>query len=146
MFLPSKDGIVCDYCATTYKNQFKYYSTRAIEYQMTMNRRSMPQDSQFFSDMCESCYEMLLKDVKKHLGKHRKDKIKCDLSNAYKSGTFVYYIMFFDLVDVDKDRGEDNEVKVEKNVMDLNIINGFHDLVKRTQVTRKKIESEGVWT
>ena len=146
MLLPSKDGIVCDYCATTYKDQFKYYSTRAIEYQMTMNRRSMPKDSGFYSDMCESCYKMLLKDVEKHIGKHRKDKIKCDLSNTYKSGTFVYYIMFFDLVDVDKDRGENNEVNVDKNVMDLNIINGFNDLVKRTEVTRKKIESEGVWT
>ena len=146
MFLPSKDGIVCDYCATTYKEQFKYYSTRAIEYQLVQNRRSAPKDTQFYSDMCEACYDMLLEDVKKHIGKHRKDKIKCDLSNTYKSGTFVYYIMYFDLVSVNKELAEEDQVKVEKNVMDLNIINGFNELVKRTQVTRKKIETQGVWT
>ena len=145
MFLPSKDGIICDYCATTYKDKFKYYSTRATEHQIVQNRRSSPKDSGFYSDMCKACYEMLLKDVEKHIGTHRKDKIKCDLSNAYKSGTFVYYVMLFDLVSVDKDGGEDG-VKVEKNIMDLNIINGFNDLVKRTQVTKKKIESQGAWT
>ncbi len=146
MFLHTKDGIICDYCATTYKDQFKYYSTRAVEYQLIQNQRSAPKDSGFYSDMCESCYDMLLEDVKKHIGKHHKNKIKCDLSNTYKSGTFVYYIMYFDLVDVDKDRGEDNAISVNKNVMDLNIIKGFNDLVKRTQVTRKKIEAQGAWT
>lgn len=146
MFLHTKDGIICDYCGVTYKDQFKYYSTRAVEYQLVNNQRSAPRDSGFHSDMCPSCYDMLLKDVEKHIGKHRKDKIKCDLSNAYKSGTFIYYIMYFDLITVDKDAGKENEVKVEKNVMDLNIINGMDKLLERTQVIRKKIESQGNWS
>lgn len=113
---------------------------------MVQNRRCTPKDSGFFSDMCVNCYDMLLKDVEKHLGKHRNDKIKCDLSKAYKSGTFVYYIMYFDKISVDKEAGEGNETKVEKNVMDLNIINGMDKLLERTKVTRKKIETEGAWT
>jgi hypothetical protein len=146
MFLPTKDGIICDYCGTSYKDQFEYYSTKATEHQFIKNQRSAPRDSGFHSDMCVGCYEMLLKDVKKHIGKHRKDKIKCDLSNAYKSGTFVYYIMYFDKIKVNKQGGEGNEIDIEKNVMDLNIINGMDKLLERTQVIKKKIKSQGAWT
>lgn len=145
MFLPSKDGIICDHCGTTYKDQFVYYSTRTIKYQIINNRRSAPQNANFNTDMCEDCYNQLLAMVKKFVGKARRDKIKCDLSPAYKSGTFDYYILYFDKVDVDKDRGNENCVKSEKNVMDINVINGFDQMVQKTQVIRKKIEQEGMW-
>ena len=146
MLLSSKDGITCDYCGTIYKDQFTYYSTKATEHELINNRRSTPRDANFHSDMCVACYEMLLKDVKNNLGKHRKDKIKCDLSNIYKSGTFVYYIMLFDKVDVGRSQNKDNEVKIQRNIMDLNIINGFDKLLERTQVIKKKIEKQGTWS
>jgi len=146
MFLPTKDGIICDYCGTTYKEQFGYYSTSAIEYTMVNSRRTPPRDSGFSSDMCISCYDLLLKDVKKHIGPHKRDKIKCDLSNTYKSGSFIYYIMYFDKVNVDKKALEDDQIKIESKVMDLNIINGMDKLLERTQVIKKKIESQGAWS
>lgn len=146
MFLPTKDGIICDYCGTTYTNQFKYYSTRAIEYSFVQNRRSAPKDSGFNSDMCIPCYAMLIKDVEKNLGPHKRSKIKCDLSKTYGSGTFVYYIMYFDEVSVDKDAAEGKDIEIEKNVMDLNIIKGMDKLLERTKVIRKKIESQGAWS
>jgi hypothetical protein len=146
MFLHTKDGIICDYCGTTYKDQFTYYSTRAIEYQLVQNRRSAPKDAGLNSDMCVSCYDMIIKDVEKNLGTVRKDKIKCDLSKTYKSGTFVYYIMYFDKVTVDKEAGEGKDIEIEKNVMDLNIIKGMDKLFERTRVIKEKIESQGAWS
>lgn len=143
MFLPSNDGIICDFCGTIYKDQFEYYSTRSIEYQIVQNRRSAPRDAGLNSDICLSCYDILMEDVKDNLGTYRKDKIKCDLSKTWKSGTFVYYIIYFDKVTVNREGGEDNQVKVEKNIMDLNVINGMDKLIERTQVIRKKMETQG---
>lgn len=146
MFLSSKDGIICDYCGTIYKDEFEYYSTRAVEYQMSQNRRSMPKDANFNSDICISCYELLLEDVEKNLGPHNKSKIKCDLSKTYKSGTFVYYIMYFDKVKVNKNAPENDQVNIDSKVMDLNIIEGMDKLIERTKVIKEKIKSQGVWT
>ena len=86
------------------------------------------------------------KDVEKNLGPHKRSKIKCDLSKTYGSGTFVYYIMYFDEVSVDKDAAEGKDIEIEKNVMDLNIIKGMDKLLERTKVIRKKIESQGAWS
>lgn len=146
MFLSSKDGIACDFCGTSYKNQFSYYSTRATKHEITNNLRTTPQDAQMNRDMCVKCYDELMQKVKANIGKHQQGKIKCDLSKTYKSGTFVYYIMLFDHISVNKELSEDNQVKIERNVMDLNIISGFDKLLEQTQVTRKRIEDQGVWT
>lgn len=143
MFLPSNDGIICDFCGTIYKDQFEYYSTRSVEYQMLQNIRSAPRDAGLNSDICISCYNILMEDVKNNLGIHHKDKIKCDLSKTWKSGTFVYYIIYFDKVVVNRNSEEENQVKVEKNVMDLNVINGMDKLIERTQVIKKKTEIQG---
>jgi hypothetical protein len=144
MFLDSKDGISCDHCGTIYKDQFVYYSTRAIKYVFQGRHRSPPQNTDFNTDMCSSCYEKLLDQVRKFIGPNRKDKIKCDLSNTYKSSNFTYYLVYFDRIDVDKKRLEDDTVRADKDVMDLNIIKGFDELLKKTQVIRKKI-MEGGW-
>jgi len=146
MFLPTKDGIICDFCGTIYKNQFAYYSTRTTKFDLINNLRTVPKDAQMHKDMCTTCYDELLEKVKASLGKHRRGKIKCDLSKTYGSGTFTYYVMLFDKVTVDKELSEDSQVKVESTVMDLNIIKGFDKLLEKTQVTKKKIEEQGVWT
>lgn len=145
MFLKTRDGIICDFCGTVYKNQFVYYSTRSVKYELVNNMRSMPEDAGLYADICTKCYDNLLDEVKKNLGKPQANKIKCDLSNTYKSGTFTYYIIYIDKVDVDRDRGKDSEVKATKNVMDLNVINGFESLLDKVQVVRRKIEDQGVW-
>ena len=146
MFLPTKDGIICDYCATTYKNKFTYFSTKAILCQVKNNTRIPPQNADLNSDMCQSCYDKLLDRVKQYLGKAHPNKIKCDLSKSYGSGTFDYYKIYFDRIDVDKERIESEQVKIEPRAMDLNVINGFNELLAQTQVTKKKVEQEGRWT
>lgn len=145
MFLPEANGIICDHCGLIQKDKFKYYSTRSIKHRLVSGNRTAPVDGGLNSDMCSNCYDNILKKVKANLGPYRKNRIKCDLSKTYKAGSFEYYIIYFDLVNVDKELGE-NAVKVEKNVMDLNVINGFDQLLKEVQVTKKKVDQQGSWT
>lgn len=144
MFLPTKNGIICDYCGMSYTDEFVYYSCRTIECQIINNIPTQAKNLNFNSDMCESCYKLLLDDVKKHIGNNKKNTIKCDLSNECKSGTFVYYIMYFDKVYVNKDANE--KVKVENNVMDLNIINGMDKLMGRVKTINEKAKMQGGWS
>ena len=95
-------------------------------------------------DMCASCYDRIIDDVKANLGPIKKGKIKCDLSKQYKSGTFEYHFLLFDRVDIDKKRS--NEISIDKKVMDLTIIDAYNKLQNQAEVTKKKIEKEGVWS
>lgn len=149
MLLPDKDGIACDFCATSYKEKFKYYSTSATKYQVVKRKdktlvKSPPQKVDFNQDMCEICYDGLIERVKANIGIAKHNAIKCDLSKTYKSENFEYYLILFDLINVDK--GAPQEVTIERSVMDLNIIVGFDELLEKLEVTKKKILEQGVWT
>jgi hypothetical protein len=148
MLLPDKDGIACDFCGTSYKERFTYYSTNATKHKITRHNknlvRSPPQKVDFDRDMCTVCYEQLLDQVKANIAPAKRNAIKCDLSKTFKTENFEYYVVLFDLVDVDKNGSQ--EVGVERNVMDLNIIVGFDELLKKLEVTKKKIQDQGIWT
>jgi hypothetical protein len=149
MLLPDKDGIACDFCGTSYKEQFKYYSTNATKFQVQRRKdkvlvKSPPQKVDFNRDMCEVCYDGLLDQVKANVAPAKRNAIKCDLSKTYKSENFEYYLILFDFINVDKNATKG--VQVERNVMDLNVIIGFDHLLKKLEVTRKKIQKQGMWT
>lgn len=146
MFLPSRDGIVCDFCGDTYKDEFIYYSVQTTEHIVKNNIKVSVQDARFDKDMCTNCFEEIKSTVMKHLGPHQKTKVKCDLSNAYKGGTFNYYVLIFDEIKVDKKAVEENQVSVNRKVIDLNVINGFDKLLKKTEVIKSKVKEQGVWS
>jgi len=148
MLLPDKDGIACDFCGTSYKNDFNYYSTKASKYQVGKRNgqivKSPPQSVSFNNDMCDGCYDELIDQVKANLGDIKKGCIKCDLSKTYKSNNFEYYLVIFDRITVDPKAID--HVSVDHGVMDLNIIVGFDKLLDKLEVTKKKIQDQGVWT
>lgn len=148
MLLPDKDGIACDFCGTTYKKEFSYYSTRAIKFVVASRNKTIikspPQKVDFDRDMCEICYDEIIEQVKTNLGNAKRGQIKCDLSKTYKSNDFEYYLLLFDRVTVDEKAVD--HVSVEREVMDLNVIVGFDKLVGKLEVTKKKMQDQGVWT
>jgi hypothetical protein len=87
----------------------------------------------------------MLDQVRANLGPHSRKSIKCDLSKQRKTGTFDYYRLIFDHIDVNRNREPD--VKVEKNVMDLTLIDKFNELSKKIEVTKSKMQQqEGMWS
>jgi hypothetical protein len=144
MFLDTKDGIICDFCGTIYRDRFVYYSVNDSKRTIANNFLTSAQQGEMNADMCTHCYEKLLNDVRKYLGPVKKGKIKCDLSKQYKNGTFTYHWMVFDKVDIDKSRAD--EVKIDKKVMDLTLIDAYNKLLEQVKVTREKIKKEGVWS
>lgn len=144
MLLKDRDGIVCDFCGLTYKNQFVYYALETLKNRVVNNMRVAQNNAGFERDMCEQCYADLLEDVQSNIGKFRRGHIKCDLSKTYKSGTFNYHIIYFHKVSVDKDR--EPTMEVERRAMDLNVINRFDELVEKTEVIKKKTSNQGGWS
>lgn len=144
MFLSTKDGIICDFCAVIYKNEFVYYSVTSQKIDFVNNFRSNVQKGKLNADMCSDCYDLLIGRVKKHLGVYKPGKIKCDLSNEYGSGTFSWHLVLFDRVNINKD-SPDN-VLVEKGIMDLNLLGQYDGLLQQVKVTKEKVQQEGSWS
>lgn len=120
MLLPSKDGVLCDFCKTSYKDIFSYYSINILEFKVNQNSRGIPNNPKLDRDMCCNCYDKLIENVKQFIGPYKPGHIKCDLSKNYKTGTFSYYIANFDKVSVNKSLQP--PVDIEKRVMDLNVL------------------------
>jgi hypothetical protein len=145
MFLATKDGIICDLCGTIYKDEFVYYAVAASKISLVSNMRSGAPSSVLSADLCTPCYDKMLDQVRANLGPHSRKSIKCDLSKQRKTGTFDYYRLIFDHIDVNRNREPD--VKVEKNVMDLTLIDKFNELSKKIEVTKSKMQQqEGMWS
>jgi len=140
MFLPSKDGIICDFCATIHKDEFVYYSVTSTKLKLMSNIRSGVQKGKLDADMCSNCYEQLLERVNKLLGPYKRGSIKGDLSKNYKSGTFEYHLVLFDKVNANK---KSEDISVDKRVMDLNLFEAYDELLEQTEVTKKKAQQEG---
>ena len=140
MFLPTRDGILCDFCGISYKNNFTYYSVEAVELKIVNSMKISHKNNEFGKDMCQSCYERLIEDVAKFIGQTKHNHIKCDLSKNYKTGTFNYWIVNFDKIDVSKDR-EDQPAIIDRQVMDINLLD-FKLLSDRINKVETK---DGVW-
>ena len=144
MLLQDRNGICCDFCGLIFKDQFIYYPFDTSKLKIVNNMRVSSINAKFSKDMCEQCYEGLLEDVKTHIGVFKRGHVKCDLSKTYGTGTFDYYILNFHKVDVDKERSE-NAI-VDNQIMDINIIKRFDELVKKTEVIRDKSKQQGGWS
>jgi len=142
MFLPTKDGIICDFCGISYYNAFTYYSVDGILAKVVNNMR-LSKTTKFSQDMCDSCYKKILDQVMSHVGSHRQAHIKCDLSSTYKTGTFDYWILNFDKVVVDKN--DDDSIQIERQVMDLNVIK-IDSLLKQIEEVKENHKQQGAWS
>ena len=145
MFLTTKDGIICDLCGIIYKDEFVYYAIAASKISLINNMRVGPPTDALNADICTPCYDKMLDKVRANLGSHSHQSIKCDLSKQRKSGTFDYYRLIFDRIDVNRAREPD--VKVDRNVMDLTLIDKFDELSKQVKVIKSKIKQDkGMWS
>jgi len=141
MLLPDKDGIYCDFCGTSYRDKFSYYSTEATVVNLTNSVTVGQSTVDFNKDMCEACYDKLIGTVRENLDAPKRNFIKCDLSKDYKNGTFNYYIIYFHKIEVDREA--DPNRTIERKVMDLNVINGFDKLLEQTKVISDRIKTQG---
>lgn len=143
MLLKEKNGIICDFCGVIYKNQFTYYSISAIIGKVLNNMRVSRDDAKFNTDCCIACYESMRETCLKFVGPFKHKTIKCDFSDQYLSGTFNYYILNFDKVEVDKKLAEDAKVSVEKQVLDFNLSEvKFNELQDRVKKINSKYSEE----
>ena len=145
MFLPSNDGISCDFCGIILKNKFIYYSLRSTEYRIINNMKMLGKDPKFNKDMCDSCYDQTVADIMKHIGKYKPGHIKDDLSKDYFTGTFNYWYIILDKIEINKDLPSDNQVDIEKHVLDLNVVK-FKELKDRTEKVENTLKISGGWS
>lgn len=143
MFLDSGDGILCNFCGTIHKDQFVYYSVTARLIKIVNNMRISETDADFNKDMCQTCYDDIVEKIMNNIGAYKPQHIKDDFSMEYKSGTFNYWILYLDKVDVDKNRSE--KVKVEKCVLDINLIN-YQNILDQTKKIEEKFKKSGAWS
>tara|TARA_R110000751_G_scaffold72476_3_gene146984 strand:- start:221 stop:790 length:570 start_codon:yes stop_codon:yes gene_type:complete len=106
MQLSDRTGIACDRCATTYKNDFRYYSFDFRE--VTVGKFMRPSLKQILSytqhhslDICEMCFNKVIVNIcdvctsnmnenTKLRGKVRQG-ILCEMSGKMLNGEFTYF-------------------------------------------------------
>lgn len=102
MQLKERDGIACDYCGTTYRNDFDYYSFDFHNVQVHENIR-MPIENIlstniiFSVDVCTACFDQfrtrVVENYKKAMSHKRRAQqpLVCDWTGRILTGTFEYY-------------------------------------------------------
>jgi len=60
MFLPTEDGIICDFCGMSYKDRFTYYSLTTTIVKVINCMKVGYSDANFNKDMCQLCYDILI--------------------------------------------------------------------------------------
>lgn len=143
MFLDTGDGILCNFCGTTHKDQFAYYSVTARSIKVVNNMKVTESDTNFNKDMCQSCYDKVVRRIMDNIGPYKPQHIKDDFSSDYKSGTFDYWTIYLDRVNVDKNRAK--KIEVEKLVLDINLIN-YQELLDQTKKVEEKFQKDGAWS
>jgi hypothetical protein len=95
MQLKERDGIACDLCSTSYKEDFTYYSFDIrllnVNDDIRPSLNSIFMHNVIFSlDVCEKCMAEIAETIKKKHQPLRKG-ICCDLTGKIMNGTFEYY-------------------------------------------------------
>jgi hypothetical protein len=100
MLLPDKEGIICDVCTTTYRDDFTYYSYdfRTIKvHQDAMQQIVLKSPPEKSVDVCSGCHENFKKVILKNYkpspsdqGRIYKSGIYCDLSGAQMKGSYTF--------------------------------------------------------
>lgn len=143
MLLKEKNGIVCDFCGVIYKNQFVYFSIKTSITKVLNGMRISEKTAKFEKDCCEGCYNSMREQCLEHIGSFKHKTVKCDFSDQYLSGTFEYYTLYFDQVEVDKEQPEEQQVVVDKKVLDLNLSKPkFDELKIKTDKISSKYSEE----
>lgn len=92
MQLSSKDGIACDFCGMTHKDDFEYNSidAKAVSNSFHLSQRLSAAVSSSF-DCCMSCLDILSKKI---LETNRKPSTnKCELSGGLLGRDFYYCVV-----------------------------------------------------
>lgn len=143
MLLNDKSGIICDFCGITYRDQFTYYSVTTILNKVINGMRVSRAPDKFNTDCCVGCYESMREKCMQFIGSFKHKTVKCDFSDQYLSGTFDYYVLNFDKVDVDKELAEDQQTSVEKQVLDFNLSEAeFLKLKNQVDAINRKYSKE----
>ena len=105
MQLKSKDGVACDYCGTTYRTDFQYFSFDFRLLTVSNDRRPSLSDifrSQitFSLDICTGCFDGIKNKIVQHYANSMHSDNKkigrifpffCELTGKKLTGTFNYY-------------------------------------------------------
>lgn len=146
MLLKTKDGICCDICGTTYKDQFTYYSFESSVVQVdSASLRVAQGGSDLDVDVCEKCYANAEEKVKQNIAKAPiPNTVKCDFCKSVLKGKFTYHRILVHKVDVDRNV---DKPKVSRNHMDFNADDGcFGQFANMAMETRKAVKSKGDWS
>ena len=102
MQLKERNGIACDHCGMSYRDDFDYFSFDFHHAESNDNYRSpiehiLHSDVIFSIDVCTSCFDQLKDNIVKNYGKSMSPKrsvsnrLICDLTGDYMVGSFIYY-------------------------------------------------------
>lgn len=102
MQLKERDGIACDYCGTSYRNDFDYMSfdfhmVNVIDNQRMPIEQIIRTNIVFSLDICTSCFDSFRKRIvenyKKVMSPKRRQQppIVCDWTGKTLAGTYIFY-------------------------------------------------------
>lgn len=100
MFLPDREGIICDVCSTIYRHDFTYcsYDFRTFRvHDNVMDQITLNQSPEKSFDVCTTCHEKMKGVVLKNYrpskclpGRRYLKGINCDLSKTHLTGTYTF--------------------------------------------------------
>lgn len=96
MQLKSRDGISCDYCGTSYRLEFKYYS---FDFHATKLWNNVKQPIQTILrtpviasfDICSSCYSEISNKIVENFQKQSNNRVTCEFDGTLITGTCDYF-------------------------------------------------------
>ncbi len=97
MQLKSREGIACDYCGTTYKTDFTYYSFDFRQLEGTQGQKPALQmifreNIVFSLDICQRCFAKFKdKVMKNYKPLNHGQGVCCDFTGNILKGNFIYY-------------------------------------------------------
>lgn len=113
----TEDGIICDFCKSSFQIDFTYYSVDGEEYKFDSNKNINVKSGKNFSyDMCVGCYEIWKEKCLKHISDAKISKVKCDMCDKFYDSCSYYKIILTRLdVSVNNKRPKSEQGILSKN-------------------------------
>jgi len=148
MFLPTRDGIRCDICGSSHRNDFTYYSfdVNKVVADTAIGTVNPTIISESY-DVCEECYNKFIDKCKKHIRDVKKNTVRCDFCPKYLSGKFEMRRIVVTKVTVDSAQKSEGPLDVESKHMDFNVCKEcWSEILQRINKTKETLKQKGDWS
>lgn len=146
MQLKTKNGIICDFTGTIYKEQFVYYFGEFFNIKVSTSLKYVfPPKKLSESDFGKDFYESIIDKASTNSKPEIKNIIFCDWCGHKNTGDFTYNLIKFSSVDVDCKR--ENKTIIDKNILQLRFcVKCIDRLSKMNEEVLLKIKKSGDWS